>query len=72
MITDVMHVHLSLRLLTAFTVVAKYPLQSIEAPILRTLYQVNITEPPGEKNTDNRSQKNKYIWSNYIFIQIMD
>lgn len=47
MIENLMHVNLSLRFLTAFTVVAKDPLQSIEATILRALDQVNITKSSG-------------------------
>lgn len=65
-----MHVHLRLRLLTTFTVMAKDPLQSVEAPILRALYQVNITESSGGENietTEFRRGKSIWLHSHFFF-----
>lgn len=48
-IKQLMHLHLRLSLLTAFTVMAQDPLQGVEVPILYALYQINITEPTEER-----------------------
>ena len=48
-IKNLMHLHLCLSLLTAFTVMAQDPLQGVEAAILRPLYQIYITEPTEER-----------------------